>query len=297
MHVDAANLEPAVGGAAAKLRIQLTYGWRHGRLANLAAPTRFTELVQDRKLYDRDPRMPALADKLAVKAEVSERLGPDWVIPTLWSGSDLPALPIRCAPFVVKSRHGCNQTAWVRDADADWPAIRRRARSWVAGRYGFWLDEWLYRHIPRGILAEPFIGSCGKLPIDYKIYVFGGQAWFVQAHVDREHRHRWVVHDRDWQRLDDGPAMLPRPSALPDMIAAAEEMGRNFDFVRVDFYQPGSKPLFGEMSFYPGSGLDPFDAPGLDVRMGTLWLEARRRLTARADGPPAKAFRPVLALA
>ena len=113
------------------------------------------------------------------------------------------------------------------------------------------------------------------MPIDYKIYVFGGRAWFVQVHLDREYGHRWVVHDRDWRRSDGGSAIVERPTGLSSMIEAAEELGRGFDFVRVDFYQPQGQPLFGEMSFYPGSGLDPFDPPELDTVMGELWLEAR----------------------
>ena len=52
-------------------------------------------------------------------------------------------------------------------------------------------------------------------------------------------------------------------------------MGRGFDFVRVDLYEPAGTPLFGEMSFYPGSGLDRFDPPELDTLMGSLWLAAR----------------------
>ena len=100
--------------AAALFRVHLLYLWRHRRRLRLTAPTRFTEMVQLRKLYDRDPRMPLLADKLAVKHFVLERLGSHWVIPTLWHGTTLPAAPAWDGPFVVKSRHGCNQTLYVR---------------------------------------------------------------------------------------------------------------------------------------------------------------------------------------
>ena len=58
------------------------------------------------------------------------------------------------------------------------------------------------------------------------------------------------------------------------MLSAAEELAHGFDFVRVDFYQPAEQPLFGEISFYPGSGLAPFDPPELDAAMGRLWLHA-----------------------
>lgn len=260
-------------------RVRLTYWWRHGRRPDLREPRLFTELVQWRKLHDRDPRMPLLADKLAVKAEVSAALGREWAVPTLWHGETLPPSMPSAAPFVVKSRHGCNQRVFVRDRDVDWEAVRRRAATWLRRPYGFWLDEWLYRDIPRGILVEPFIGAGGVLPIDYKFYVFGGEVAFVQVHLDREHRHRWVVYDRDWRPFV-GHADLPRPpSALSAMIEAAETLARDFDFVRVDFYQPADRPIFGEMTFYPGSGLDPFDPPELDAVMGGLWLAARNPAT------------------
>ncbi|KQN26870.1 hypothetical protein ASE86_06010 [Sphingomonas sp. Leaf33] len=251
--------------------MSLTYLWRHGRLPNLDDPRRFTELVQARKLDDRDPRLPAMADKVAVKSIVADRLGPEWVIPTLWSGTKLPSASLWSGPVVVKSRHGCNQYAVVRDAAVDWPAVRRSSARWMKKAYGAWLDEWLYAHIPRGLLVEPFIGATEQLPVDYKIYVFAGEARYVQVHLDRATRHRWVLHDTDWKPLKTGAERIERPSALAAMLAAAEELARGLVFARVDFYQSGDRPLFGEITFYPGSGLDPFDPPALDLAMGDVW--------------------------
>ncbi|CAN5481335.1 ATP-grasp fold amidoligase family protein [soil metagenome] len=262
----------------AKFRIHLTYLWRHRRLLSLRDPKLFTELVQHRKLYDRDLRLPNLADKSRVKALVTERLGDEWVVPTLWSGTVLPDAPEWRAPFVLKSTHGANQSIFVRDETFDWPAIRERAHRWLRSAYGGWLDEWLYSQIPPGLIVEPFVGIDGVLPLDYKFYVFGGRVEFIQVHFDREHAHRWRIFDRVWRpvgREVAGLSFLP-PTALSRMIDAAEELGRTFDFVRIDLYQPSTTPLFGEMTFYPGSGLDPFDPPELDAIMGELWLGARR---------------------
>ncbi len=262
----------------ARLRIAMTYFWRHHRLPDLEDPRRFTEFVQRRKLIDRDPRLPICSDKVAAKAVVAGRLGPDWITPTLWYGSDLPPEPIWPRPFVVKSRHGCNQRVFVRSAADDWRAIRQKSARWMAENYGRWLDEWLYLEIPRGLLVEPFIGTDGQLPIDYKLYVFGGEVACIQVHLERETRHRWMLFDRQWQRFssptrDPDPA---RPSSLDRMIEAAETLGQGFDFVRVDFYEIDGAPRFGEMTFYPGSGLDPFDPPEIDLILGRLWAEARR---------------------
>jgi hypothetical protein len=58
---------------------------------------------------------------------------------------------------------------------------------------------------------------------------------------------------------------------LGRMIEGAELLGAEFDFVRVDLYDCNGHPRFGEMTFYPGSGLDPVDPPALDLTMGALW--------------------------
>jgi hypothetical protein len=277
--------------AAKRLRIGLTYWWRHGRWPSLDRPRLFTELVQVRKLSDRDPRMPLLADKVAVKAFVAARLGAEWITPTLWQGSVLPRVAPWPAPFVVKARHGCRQNAFVRGESDDWDAVRRRARGWSARHYGRWLDEWSYRNIPRGLLVEPMIGGAHVPPVDYKFFVFGGAVAYVQVHVGRGSRHRWIVLDPQWRRVsaatrDPDPA---RPASLDRMIAAAETLAQGFDFVRCDFYEDDGKPLFGELTFYPGSGLDPFDPPALDRQMGARWLAAQ----APVSRPPTPTATPI----
>lgn len=261
-----------------RLRIVLAYLWRHGRSPDLDSPRLFTEHVQYRKLHDRDLFMSACADKLAVKARVADVLGAEWVIPTLWHGTELPS-PIEWSmPIVVKARHGCNQYAVVFDACTNWQQIRRKTQRWMARDYGIWLDESIYRHIPRGLLVEPFIGQERTLPVDFKFYVFGGQVEYVQVHLDRAGRHRWMLFDRLWQRVSSPTqdANPPPPVNLGRMIEAAEELGRQFDFVRVDMYEADAKPLFGEMTFYPGSGLDRFDPVSLDAVIGAHWSRVKR---------------------
>ena len=201
---------PPAPALSALARICLTYAWRHRRLPRIAAPMRFTDLVQWRKLFDHDPRQPRLADKVAAKDYARRLLGDDWITPTLWQGDRLPEQIEWPGPFVVKSRHGCNQTRFVRGGAEDWDEIRRAAAGWMKTRYGYWLDEWLYREIPRGILVEPFIGDRGSLPVDYKLYVFGGRVTHIQVHLDREHDHRWTLFTPDWRRRSAASAMPTR---------------------------------------------------------------------------------------
>src|SRR4051812_45799357 len=73
-----------------KNALRVHYFMRLRRLPDLENPKTYSEKIQYRKLYDRDPRMPMLADKILVKEHVRKNLGESWIIPTLWAGSALP---------------------------------------------------------------------------------------------------------------------------------------------------------------------------------------------------------------
>ncbi len=266
---------------SASLRIYIIYLWRHGRWPDLLNPRRFSELVQWRKLHDRNPLMPILADKIAVKNHVGRTIGTEWTIPTYWSGRDLPERPSWPYPFILKASHGCNQNMVCRDP-ADWKQARRRSVKWIRAPYGLWLDEWAYRDIPRSYIVEPYLGTADELPIDYKIYVFSGKAAFIQVHLDRYSNHRWILFDRQWRQVSRlGCADLPTaPKNLEKMLDSAEKIASDFDFARIDFYEIAGEPKFGEVTFYPGSGLDPFDPPELDIAIGALWLAGSGNFTA-----------------
>lgn len=263
---------------SARMRVELCYLWGHGRRPDLRKAARFTEKVQLRKLHDRDPRHPALMDKLAAKAMAARTLGPEWTIETLWSGETLPGPGALAAPAIVKARHGCNQYEVFRDppSPGQWAALGRRSKRWMATAYGGWLDEWAYRDVPRGILAEPLITGTGPLPVDYKIYVFGGHATHVQVHLGRGARHRWLLHDRTFTPLVPGAERTSAPGSLTAMLDAAETLAKGQDFLRVDFYEVEGRPLFGEFCLYPGSGLDPFAEDWIDFELGRLWNLAAR---------------------
>ncbi|WP_156842342.1 ATP-grasp fold amidoligase family protein [Novosphingobium aquimarinum] len=265
-----------VRALAVRSRIALTYLWRHGRWPRLADPVRFTEYVQRRKLCERDPAHIAMTDKLAAKAMAETALGKDWVVPLLWQGHALADAPPFAFPAMLKARHGCKQCVSLPHSPSErqWLQLMDRTDRWTRSSYGTWLDEWSYADVPRGLLAETLLGDGRIPPIDYKIYVFGGRATHIQVHLGRESEHRWILHDRDWRQLVPQPEQPLRPRSLSAMLDAAEVLAAGQAFVRVDFYEVGGCPLFGEFSVYPGSGLDPFAAPWIDVELGRLWRDA-----------------------
>ena len=93
----------------------------------------------------------------------------------------------------------------------------------------------------------------------------------------------------DWLRVSPASADPdPQPPAtLGQMVAAAETLARDFDFVRADFYEVDGRPLFGELTFYPGSGLERVEPAALDEIMGRLWTEAGAGVVGQSRRLPA----------
>jgi hypothetical protein len=259
--------------------VSIQHRIRIGRWPNLKAPRTFNEKIQHRKLTDRDPRLPRLADKIEVKRFVAARLGEDWVTPTLWSGERLPPSG-QCdwpLPFVLKSSHGSGQMIMARTAaDLDWPAIERQAHRWISAPYAGWAREWAYEAIPPRLLVESFIGG-DQPPDDYKLFVFDGHVAYIQVDTGRFTGHRRAFFDPAWVKQPftlEYPletADIPRPASLDRMIAGAEALGQGFSFVRVDLYDLDGAPRFGEMTFYPESGGGRFRPYEYDDTVGGLW--------------------------
>lgn len=276
------------GLTPSRLRLALCSLWsyrkRLGAWPNIIRPKTFHELLQQKKILDTNPLIPLLADKLRVKDYVRERLGPGWIIPTLWSGKELPRLQDRAwaVPYVIKANHGSGWNHFILTPDeVDWPAIEFDCKQWMASFFGTRTGEWHYTRIDPMLLVEPFIGTAGAKPIDYKLFVFHGRVAFTQVVTERDATMRLTMYDRQWRRYhadDSGHPVEDRVSKMPDsfeaMVNAAEKLARGLDFVRVDFYEINSQPIFGEMTFYPGAGQDPFNPPAFDKMVFDLLKRA-----------------------
>jgi hypothetical protein len=281
---------PAV--AQAPIDIALDHRRAHGRIPNLLIPRTFNEKIQWMKVFNRDPRLPIYADKIAVKKIVAVKLGNDWIIPTLWSGDDPAQIPFAelMPPYVIKTNQGSGTNYFVHtSADVEPDEIRGLVRQWLRSNQGIYWHEWHYFGIKASILVEPLLKITGKLPSDFKFYVFNGKVHFIQVRVNYHN----TFFDRNWQQqqfwLGTGPRAcieIHRPPHLSDMIEAAETIGGEFSFARVDLYDLPQGPKFGEVTFFPSGGQEVFNPSEVDRLFGNLWKLPRRELSAVAK--PAK---------
>jgi len=69
------------------------------------------------------------------------------------------------------------------------------------------------------------------------------------------------------------------------MIELAEQIGAQFDFVRVDLYSPPQGIFFGEFAFYPNAGLEAFTCNEWDYRFGEPWKNRNSKMEFRYPQP------------
>jgi hypothetical protein len=254
------------------------YRKEFGRSPDLDHPSGFNEKILLKILGDRRSYLTVFSDKLRVR-EYVQRVAPFVALPTLYWWSDrADALDLAALPksFVLKPNHG---SGWLRVVDDRRTVQRdelvRLAREWLASDFNIVGREWAYRDISRAVYAEELLrGPEGDLPADYKLFVFGGKVRLIQVDRDRFARHTQVLFDEHWNAIDGTIRAaqglpLPAPASLAAMIAAAEALSARVDFVRVDLYDIGGKPYFGEFTHYPNKGLNRFQPASLDELLGS----------------------------
>jgi hypothetical protein len=275
--------ERIAGLVSDRAYLRLRFRRHFGRWPSLIKPRSFNEHLLDYKLSFRgDPRYAELTDKIAVKEHVAKLLGVEHVIPTLWHGGQLPPREQRDwpKPYVIKAAHSSDSNLFIRTAaDEDWSEVEMIVGEWLSHGYvvGRNNRETQYEHIPRRLLVEPMLGDGEQVPPDYKFWVFGGRVGLLWKDEGRYVDHKRYTFDRDWAPLPfdfyhrRGAVDPQPPRKLGEMIEFAEMLGRDFEFVDVDFYEVDGRVYFGEMTFSPAGGRGRFFPPEADYAVGQLW--------------------------
>ncbi len=257
--------------------ISIDYFRVFGRFPNLSVPLLLSEKMQHMKLHARHAQMPTIVDKVRVKEFVRQRLGEDWLIPTLWHGARVTEDVLRDVPkpVVVKANHSSAQVCFL-DENSDLQQAARTANAWLKYDHHVLHREWAYGEVSREILIEPLIGGA-ESPDDYKFWVLDGAVRFVQVDQSRFQKHTRQFYTPDWKRLNltlkypVSPEDIAAPLHLTKMLEAAQILATAFRFLRVDLYNTPEKPLFGELTLAPEAGLCRFSPEWVDADLGESW--------------------------
>jgi Flp pilus assembly protein TadD len=266
----------------AQWRLLRRYRAVFGVFPRLHPPVSFNERILQRIIYDRDPRLRILCDKLAVRGFIEDRVGKEYVVPLLgvWERAKEISWDSLPDKFVLKPSHASGRFAIVeRPVDADPEKLIAEAEEWLSHDFFAISLEWGYRGLSRRILAEPFLCSPDGSPAqEAHVYTFSGRAAlfniFIGTKRSPERSSCW--YDVTGRRVGI-TGTGPHPDIeLPDgerlaMIEIAERVSQGFSSLRVDFYLISNGLKIGELTPYTLGGIFRWHPPEMDEKLGQLW--------------------------
>lgn len=237
-----------------------------GKELNLANPQTFSEKLNWYKLNDRQPLMQQCADKYAVREYVTSKgygdcLNELYGVYDKVSDIDMDKLPEQ---FVLKAAHGSHMNIIVKDKKAvNWRQEKMMMRSWLRQNIYWSGREWVYKDVPKRIIAEKYLeDETGELK-DYKFFCFNGKPCYLQFDGNRlsgkQYRNFYDMNMEVLPIIDTVPNNFKVPFPLTKdifekMKLMAEDLSEPFQFVRTDFYAVNSKIYFGELTFFDAGG-------------------------------------------
>ena len=266
------------------LYIRLKYLWHMKKLPNLRNPKTYNEKLQWLKLHDRKPEYTRMVDKYEAKQYVAERIGEEYIVPTLgvwdhFDDIDFDSLPDQ---FVLKCTHDSGGVVICKNkAQLDLAAAREKLERSLKENY-YWHDrEWPYKNVKPRILAEQYMEDekTGELR-DYKFFCFDGavKALFVASERQKKGEEtKFDFFDADGQHLPftnghpNADVMPQKPERFELMKTVASKLSVGIPQLRVDFYEVNGKVYFGELTFSHWGGMMPFDPPEWDEILGS-WI-------------------------
>jgi hypothetical protein len=257
---------------------------KFGTSPRLDPPITFNEHMLFRILYDRDPRLKIICDKIAVRQFISSRVGPEYVVPLLGAWKHPREIGWNSLPekFVLKPSHSSGPFEIVRgSADRDIERLTAKAKKWLRDDYFDISKEWGYRGIPRRVLAEPLLESLqGGPPVEAQIFTFSGNAGFIKLNVGRKFSpdrssawydvmgRRLAIKSKAHLLIAD---IVLTENDRQEMIRVAERIAEGFSSLRVDFLMAREGVRVGELTPYSWSAQIQWTPAELDEKLGQLW--------------------------
>lgn len=256
-----------------------------GKTLNLKDPHTFSEKLQWLKLYNRSTEYTMMVDKYAVKEYVAGVIGREYIIPTydVWDRPEDIEWDKLPEKFVLKTTHGGGSNGVVicknkRTIDKK-EAVRvlknnMKGSDWRIGM------EWPYKNVPHRIIAEQYIAPAQgvkDLP-DYKFFCFSGEPKYCQVISGRDSIMSIDFFDKNWEHQQfHEPKDYPfaenepqKPLCFEQMWEFSRLLSQGLPFCRIDFYNVLDKVYFGEMTFFPTSGIGGFDPEVFDSIFGQM---------------------------
>lgn len=153
----------------------------------MSLPRTYHEKVHWRKVFDRDPEIARLSDKLQAQ-EQFKAVCPQVHLPELlWVGDRPKDMPVALLDrrAVINTNHGSGFNDFTETANGDFNGMCRTVNGWLGHYpYGRKHGEWGYFNIHRKVYVEELIeDTSGNTPLVINVHTFCGvpvMSWVAQ---------------------------------------------------------------------------------------------------------------------
>ena len=260
-----------------KLLASIEFYHVFGRRLNWKNPSDLNEKINWLKFNSDTSLWTKLADKYVVRKYIEEKGFSDNLVKLYGKWDKVEDINWERLPdqFVMKANNGSGDIFVCKDKrSVNKTEVLDTFKQLLTKTFGGINGEAHYALMKPCIIAEELLDA-GKQPIktdtliDYKIWCFDGKPYYVWACYNR-HKDTVEVatYDLNWKRHDEKSIFtkhyiraqhdLPKPKSLDKMLEMAGKLSEGIPQVRVDLYEVGGKPYFGEMTFTSAGGFNDF---------------------------------------
>lgn len=269
-----------------RLFLYILYYAHLGKKLNLKNPKTFNEKLQWLKLYNRKAEYTQMVDKYEVKKYIKERLGEEYIVPTIGVWDKFEEIEFKDFPeqFVLKCTHSGGIIICKDKSEFNLEEARRKINDSMRKNYFLHGREWPYKNVRPRILAEEFVPNSNDEQgedslVVYKVFCFGGEPKLIQVIQNDKRKDESIDYfDIDWKLLElkqnfpNSKIHLNKPDKFSEMLDLSSELSKGTPFLRVDWYVSMGKLLFSEFTYYSDAGIAAFEPEEWDRKLGE-WIE------------------------
>lgn len=255
-----------------KFYIKLQYKAIMGEWPNLDNPQTFQEKIQWLKLYDHKPVYTTMVDKYEAKSFIEERVGKEYIIPTLGIYDEVSQIDYDALPnsFVIKTTHDSGTVIVCKDkSQLDIKKTNKFLEKSLRRNYFYSEREWPYKNVKPRIIIEELIGDKEIDLKDYKFFCFQGQPkmMFIVSNRRLTGGHKADFYDMEGNHLNVwqfgfennlNTPQLPPITVFDDMKRIVSVLSDGVPHLRVDLYYVNNRIYVGELTFSDSGGYASF---------------------------------------
>ncbi len=226
------------------------------------------------------------AKKAAVELSPGLKAAETVAVRPLTPGTTLEQVGLFLYPYVgknlvAKPTHASGGIVFLGRGDLQ-AAVKQTYVMYQFARRNFFFNEYetQYMRLKPKILVEECLpwpegeGESHHSPPDFRFYAARGRVLFCQYDEGRFSGHRQALFTVPEHRHIPITDAFPLPEPLPEkpahwdeMLRAASDLSKPFDFVRVDLYDLPDGIYFSEFTFTPNATLFPFHDPAFSRKI------------------------------